>query len=136
MTQSTPKTWTHILSLMAAIIVSDERVREDEIQSFVKNARYMARELNQEVGLTDDMLRRWFEAKHETIASIIMDGDADSFIVENVMALEPFAPKRTLLNCLINIAAADAEIHYKEADLVNLAAAYWDLSPIKADKSP
>jgi len=78
------------------------------------------------------MLRSWFEAKHEKIASIIMKGDADNFIVENIMALEPFAPKQSLLNCLINIAAADAEIHYKEAELVNLAAAYWDLTPIKS----
>lgn len=132
MTQTTPETWTHILPLMAAIIVSDARVREDEIQSFIKNARLMARELKLEVGLTDDMLRSWFEAKHEKIASIIMKGDADNFIVENIMALEPFAPKQSLLNCLINIAAADAEIHYKEAELVNLAAAYWDLTPIKS----
>lgn len=132
MAQTTPETWTHILSLMAAIILSDSRVREDEIQSFIKNARYMARELNQDVGLTDDMLKTWFEAKHEDIAAIVMGGGADSFIVENIMALEPFAPKQVLLNCLISIAAADAEIHYKESDLVNLAAAYWDLAPIKA----
>jgi len=132
MTHSTPETWTHILSLMAAIIVSDDRVREDEIQSFINNTRFMARELNQDIALSDDLLRGWLEAKRATIAAIIMSDEADTFIIENIMALEPFAPKQFLLNCLISIAASDAEIHYKEADLINLAAAYWDLTPIKS----
>jgi len=132
MTHSTPQQWTHILSLMAAIIVSDERIREEEIQSFIKNARHMAAELNQDVALSDEMLRTWFNAKRDNIAKVVMSGEADSFIVKNIMALEPFAPKQFLLNCLISIAAADAEIHYKEADLINLAAAYWDLTPIKS----
>jgi len=117
---------------MAAIIVSDSRVREDEIQSFLKNVRLMANELNQNVDLTDANLIAWFETRRDGIADLITGEKADSFIVENIMALEPFAPKQFLLNCLINIAAADAEIHYKEADLINLAAAYWGLTPIKS----
>jgi len=132
MARSTPETWEHILSLMAAIIVSDKRVREDEIQSFIRNARLMARKLNQDIALSDELLQRWFEAKRENITSIISSDAADSYIVENIMALEPFAPKQFLLNCLTSIAASDAEIHYKEADLINLAAAYWDLAPIKS----
>lgn len=131
MAKPTPETWTHILSLMAAIVVSDEKVREDEIQSFIKNARYMAHELNQDAALSDDWMRSWFDTKRDEIANAIASGGADRFIIDNIMALEPFAPKQFLLNCLISIAASDAEIHYKEADLVNLAAAYWDLSPIK-----
>jgi hypothetical protein len=132
MTQPTPKTWEHILSLMTAIIVSDKRVREEEIESFVKNARFMAGELNQDIALSDDMLRGWFNAKREGIASVVTSDKADSFLVENIMALEPFAPKQFLLNCLTSIAASDTEFHYKEADLINLAAAYWDLTPIKS----
>jgi len=131
MTRSTPQTWDNILSLMAAIIVSDTRIREDEIQSFIKNARHMARELNQDIALSDDLLKSWFDARRDDIAKIVTSESADSFIVENIMALEPFAPKQFLLNCLISIAASDAEIHFKEADLINLAAAYWDLTPIK-----
>lgn len=132
MTLITPETWNHILSLMTAIIMSDKRVREDEVQSFIKNAHFMAQELNQNIGLTDEMLQNWFEAKREKIASAVMSDEADSYLIEKIMALENFAPKQTLLNCLISIAAADAEIHYEEADLVNLAAAYWGLKPIKA----
>lgn len=131
MTHSTPAIWNHMLSLMAAIVVSDERIREDEIQSFIKNARFMAQELNQDIDLSDNLLRDWFEVRRDDISKEITGAAADRFIVENIIALEPFAPKQILLNCLINISASDAEIHNKEVDLVNLAAAYWGLSPIK-----
>jgi len=131
MTRPTPEMWNHILSLMAAIVVSDDRVREDEIQSFIKNVRVMARELNQDFGFSDKLLRSWFETKRGNIAEQISGGKADTFIVENIMALEPFASKQVLFNCFISIAASDAEIHPKEAELVNLAAAYWGFPPIK-----
>lgn len=132
MASSTPETWTNILSLMAAIIVSDERVREDEVQSFIKNTRYLARELNQDVKLSDAWLRSWFDTKRDTIAASVIGGDADSFIVEHALALDTFEYKQLLLNGLVSIAASDAEIHHKEADLINLIAAYWDLPPIKS----
>jgi len=132
MTRPTSEIWTRILSLMAAVIVSDDRVREDEIQSFIKNVHIMADELNQDIALSDDLLHIWFETKRDDIAKQISGGNADTFIVENIMALEPFASKQVLYNCFISIAASDAEIHPKEAELVNLAAAYWGLSPIKS----
>jgi len=133
MTQSTPKVWNHILSLMAAIVVSDDRVREDEIQSFIKNARVMARELNQDMALSDELLRAWFETKRKDISHQVSSLGADTFIIENLLALEPFASKQTLHNCFLSIAASDSEIHPKEIELINLAAAYWDLSPIKSN---
>jgi len=120
---------------MAAIVVSDTRIRDDEIQCFIKNARFMASKLNQDIDLSDDLLRSWFAAKRDDITKIITGDTADTFIVENIMALEPFAPKQFLLNCLINIAASDAEIHFKEVDLINLAAGYWGLTLIKSRKS-
>lgn len=135
MANPTPETWTHILSLMAAIIVSDTHIRDDEIQSFIKNARFMAAELNQDVAITDEMLRNWFDINRDNIAKITSGDDADNFIIENIMALEPFAPKQVLLNSFISIAASDADIHSKEAELVNLAAAYWNLSPIKSSST-
>jgi len=127
MARPTPDIWNHVLSLMAAVVLSDKRIREDEIKSFIKNARLMARELNQELDLSDELLQGWFEAKREGIAKQLTGGNADAFFVENIIALEPFAPKQVLLNCLISISASDAELHHSEVDLVNLAAAYWEL---------
>jgi len=121
MSRPTPEIWDHILTLMASIVVSDQRVREDEINSFIKNAHIMANEMNQTL-----------EARRQDIAREISAETVDTYIVGNVMALEPFFHKQVLLNCLISIAAADAEIHEKEVDIVNLAAAYWDLPPIRS----
>jgi Tellurite resistance protein TerB. len=132
MSQPTPEIWDHILTLMASIVVSDQRVREDEINSFIKNAHIMANEMNQTLEMSDMLLTRWFEARRQDIAREISAETVDTYIVGNVMALEPFFHKQVLLNCLISIAAADAEIHEKEVDIVNLAAAYWDLPPIRS----
>ncbi|MEP1230621.1 MAG: hypothetical protein ABJG88_08085, partial [Litorimonas sp.] len=123
MPQLTLQTWNHILTLMAAIIVSDNRIRHDELESFVKNVRVMSEKLNQDLELSDDDLSRWFTARCDDVSGHVNGPHVNIYIVENIMALEPFFHKEYLLNCLIDIAASDAELHKNEIDIINIASA-------------
>jgi len=128
---STPEMWNHILTLMAAIVVSDKRIREDEKRSFIKNTRLMADKIDRCLDVSDDDLTLWFSARRDDIAQKITHENMSDFVINTIIALEPFLHKQVLLNCLTSIAAADAEMHKKEVEIINIAAAYWGLNPIR-----
>jgi len=125
--QSTPDMWEHILTLMSVVVLSDSQLRDDEVLSFVNNTRVMAKGLDQNLEMSEEDLLRWFAAKRSAIFAKVNGPNTGAFIVENIMALDAFFHKETLLECLTNIAVSDAEFHEKEADIINLAAAYWEL---------
>ncbi len=131
MSRTSADTWNHILTLMAAIVVSDARVVEDEIDSFLKNVKLIADDLDRALEVSEDDLIHWFNAKRNHIAQQTTHQNMNRFIVNNIISLEPFYEKQTLLNCLISIAASDSDMHEKEVDIINIAAAYWELSPIR-----
>ena len=130
MTSPTTDMWESILSLMALIVLSDDYVHENEVQSFVNNARHMATKIYRDVNLSDATLRQWFEAKQNSLKAEIAGDMANSFIVTHIIALEAFGPKQDLLDGLINISMSDGGIHSMEVELINLTAAYWGLSPV------
>jgi len=133
--QTSPDDWNHILTLMAAIILADDIVLKNEIQSFEKNVGLLADELNFPLDKSNDVISRWFEARREDIAHALSGPHPDRFIMENIIALDNFPLKQTLLKGLIEISASDAEIHRNEADVINLAAVYWGLDIVKTRRA-
>lgn len=130
MTPPTADMWDSILSLMALIIMSDNEVRSNEIQSFVANAQSIALEVYEDTKITDESLKQWYVSKRKTLEAAIMSDISYSFMVSHIMILEDFEQKQSLLNSLIRISTSDGGTHPNEIEIINLAAAYWGLPPV------
>ncbi|WP_409433271.1 hypothetical protein ACJ3XI_01870 [Litorimonas sp. RW-G-Af-16] len=132
MAQSTPDNWQHIMTLMACVIASDHTVSDAERERFVTNVRQLADVIDPNNFYEDDTVRRWFTAKIPAIIKDMHSPLGDLVVAETAMALDSFTQKRAVLDAMIDLSTLDGDFVGQEVEVVNLTAAYWDLSPVRS----
>ena len=120
-----PNDVDNILSLLAATVVVDQRVYEDEVTAFINGVKRLSAESLIKANLSYDKIRTWFEAHQKEIRKNV----TSPFFKEWVAALLDRMPyienKSSILAVMNDIAKADGRVHISERVLVSFTENYW-----------
>jgi len=124
-----PITWTHVFVLLAAVVVSDDLVMEEELDSFTDAVHHMCEKMKLDGRPSHEEIMTWFNTNQKYIRGLLTSPLADSKFTETIMALSDFSHKELLLENMQRISMSDNDVHEAEFDLIVLSSALWGIMP-------
>ncbi|WP_371396750.1 hypothetical protein [Fretibacter rubidus] len=124
-----PEQWTDIFTLLAIIVVADDRVYKEEVDSFVAQVDILKSEVGSDALVTPKLAFDWFVAQRDEIKARVQQENAEFFIVRTIQGLLDFPNHGALLRSMEAVSVSDREFHIEEKSIIQLAAAYWGQTP-------
>lgn len=124
-----PEQWTEIFTLLAIIVVADNRVYKEEVDSFVGQVDILKSQVGSEALVTSKLAFDWFIAQRDEIKAKINQDNAEFYIVRTIQSLMDFPDHGALLRSMEAVSVSDREFHIEEKSIIQLAAAYWGQTP-------
>ena len=124
-----PDHWTDIFTLLAIIVVADDRVYKEEVDSFVAQVEILKTEVGSEALVTTKLAFDWFHAQRDEIRAKIQQENSQFFVVRTIQGLLDFPDHGALLRSMEAVSVSDREFHIEEKSVIELAAAYWGQKP-------
>ena len=120
-----PNDVDNILSLLAAIVVVDQRVYEEEVAAFISGVKRLSAEGLFKVNLSYDKIRTWFEAHQDDIRKNVISPFFKEWIAALLDRIPHIENKSSILAVMNDIAKADGRVHISERVLVSFTENYW-----------
>ena len=124
-----PEQWTEIFTLLAIIVVADNRVYKEEVDSFVGQVDILKSQVGSEALVTSKLAFDWFIAQRDEIKAKINQDNAEFYIVRTIQSLMDFPDHGALLRSMEAVSVSDREFHIEEKSIIQLAAAHWGQTP-------
>ena len=116
-----------VLRLLVYVITADDKVYQEEIDSFLRVSSELELSDDNSLILERDWLFDWFLQNYEAVKAANVRADVDTKIVHLFIRLKAWPNKKQLLDATRTIAASDGDYHLNEKVVIALAAAYWDM---------
>ena len=120
-----PDNWTDIFTLLAIIVVADNRVYKEEVDCFVAQVDILKAEVGSDALVTPKLAFDWFNAHRDNIKAKIQQENSQFFVVRTIQGLLDFPDHGALLRSMEAVSVSDREFHIEEKSIIELAAAYW-----------
>lgn len=117
--------WAKIMELMALMVLADDKVYPEEVDTFKRAAVQLKDVLCPGLMLTEDMAVDWFKNHKEDLQARKAELDFYKELKALVFDLRRIPEKATYLDLLTDIAAADGEIHTDENRLIERVSRMW-----------
>ena len=122
------ETWHKILSLLTVVILADDRVYKEEVDTFVASAMKLNKSISPDMFLTPKMAFDWFVANREHIQKTVNSPGGASHINRLILSLKSLKGKKEVIQAMQAIARADDELHKTEELVISQAAKVWGLT--------
>lgn len=120
--------WNEIFTLLSMVILADERVYKEEVDTFVARAMEIKASMTDDVTLiTSDIVFEWFRGNRENIAKILKSEDSHETALKSIHSLARCDSREAVLRAMVAVSMADKEYHPTEESLIKTAAAHWGL---------
>ncbi len=123
----TPEERKYIYTLLAAVILVDQRIRTVEIETFIELILGFQTALRDPNAQSKDQISGWFHKNRETVIKLLNAPDRNGRLAALFNKLDGFVFKTHLLAAMESIAVSDKELHESEVDIMQMAADYWNL---------
>jgi uncharacterized tellurite resistance protein B-like protein len=122
------ETWHKILTLLTVVILADDRVYKEEVDTFVASAMKLNKSISPDMFLTPKMAFDWFVANREHIQKTVNSPGGASHINRLILSLKSLKGKKEVIQAMQAIARADDELHKTEELVISQAAKVWGLT--------
>lgn len=122
-----PSKWSDIFSLLSIIVIADNRVYKEEVDSFTDHVVALKHAFKSDTLLTKKLALDWFMAHRDAIASEMRGKNAEMLLSRKILKFSDFEYRQELLNAMYTIACSDGELHTRESHIIEMAAAQWGL---------
>lgn len=119
--------WKDTLSLLCIMILADEKVYQEEVESFQNAAVALRDALNPKLMLTRHMAQEWFVVHKEELQQSISDHNKDKTVAGLLNNLRDLPERKELLVALMKIAMSDGHRHTSEVKIIERATQTWEL---------
>jgi len=119
--------WTHILTLLSAAVIVDNRVYKEEVDMFVERTLSLKDIITPDMIFSKKMAFDWFVVHRDDVRSWMTDIDSHTIILRHILALgdSPFC--KDILEAIYAIVTVDGEYHASEIDMIAMACKHWNL---------
>lgn len=125
-----------LLTLLAHVIIADNKVFQEEIDEFVRSSIGLGIRKRDGSLLTRKWLVNWFKTRHEQIKKTVEKHDIQQELASLFRRLRPMDEKQQVLDCMCSIAQSDGHFHINEKLLVALASGHWGMrAPLWNDEN-
>ena len=121
----TSEHWMHIFTLLAIIVVADDRVYKEEVDSYIAQVEFLKAEVDTEALVTTKLAFDWFVAQRPEIQEKLKSDDAEFFVIRTIQQLLDFPNHAALLEAMRSVSISDQEYHVQEKSIIELAATHW-----------
>ncbi len=118
--------WENALTLLAIIVLADDRVRDPEMVEFCHEAQLVNQALSPDRIITDGHMRRWFAAHKENIRKALHT-DKDAFIINCLGVISEPDLRKIILQGMFAISICDYEMHDEENEILKTVIQAWQL---------
>lgn len=125
----TSEHWMHIFTLLAIIVVADERVYKEEVDCFVEQVDILKADIDSDALVTAKLAFDWFVAQRHEIQAKLQSDEAEFFVIRTIQQLLDCPNHPALLRSMRSVSMSDQEFHVQEKSIIELAAAHWGLNP-------
>lgn len=124
----TSEQWMHVFTLLAIIVVADERVYKEEVDCFVAQVDILKADINGETLVTPKLAFDWFVAQKNEIQAKLKSDEAEFFVIRTIQQLLDFPDHAALLRCMQSVSMSDEDFHIQEKTIIELAAGHWGIT--------
>jgi len=121
-------TWHKILTLLTVIILADDRVYKEEVDTFVEVVIDLNSKISPEMFMTHKMAFDWFVANKDDVAKILSSPNAERHLDNLIKSLNQVKRKDAILNALQTVAHADNDFHPKEQSVIGRTIRLWKIA--------
>jgi len=114
--------------LFCMTILADERVYQEEIETFQEAGLALKANLSPKIMLTRHMMIDWFKLYREDISEIMKGPERSVIIQKSLDNLQDVPERVEIAKSLIAIAQSDGHKHRNEIDIISRAQKAWGLS--------
>ena len=120
-----PKTASHVLTLVATMILADVRAHGYKSQTFISEARCM--EFLHKLGLqiSEARLLLWFELHKDLISEKMRTRDFKTWFYDILDSLNNLSEKMHILNMMQRLSNTDQQVNINGQALFELTKRYW-----------
>lgn len=122
-----PSKWSDIFSLLSIIVIADDRVYKEEVDSFTDHVVALKEAFKSDTLLTKKLALDWFMAHRDQIATEMRGKNAEIILSRKILQFANFEHRHELLKAMYKIACSDGELHEREKHVIEMAAAQWGL---------
>ena len=109
-----PNDVDNILSLLAATVVVDQRVYEEEVAAFISGVKRLSAEGLFKVNLSYDKIRTWLDAHQDDIRKNVISPFFKEWVAALLDRIPHIENKSSILAVMNDIAKADGRVHISE----------------------
>ena len=117
--------WRDIMSLLGLVILADNRVYKEEVDTFVKAAIDLNKKVNPGLFLTTDMALKWFMENRDDLAAVLKSPAVKSKIDVIIKRLSRVPNQDAIIRVMEDIARSDQDYHRSEHYIISRAMEMW-----------
>ena len=122
------ETWHRILTLLTSIILADDRVYKEEVDTFVDVVLDLNAKISPEMFMTRKMAFDWFVANKDDVNKTLVSPNSDRHLDKLIKSLAKVRNKDAILTALQTIAHADNDFHQKEQAIIGRTIRLWKVA--------
>jgi len=120
--------WNNIFELLSLVIIADGRVFKEEVDTFIDSVMDIKANAEGDSTLvTRNLAMEWFKSHREQIIASVNAPDRRAQEIKLVLRFNNYPYRRAVLQAMVNISLSDDDFHKNEENLVDIAAANWDI---------
>jgi len=122
-----PTTWKSVFRLLGLMVLIDDRVYQEEVESFVSACIKLRDILNPNMMFTRKMAFDWFLAHRDSLSEALQTQTIDTLLRTLASGVEEKEEHVNILRALEMIAASDGHKHPRELLILKKLAGIWNI---------
>lgn len=119
--------WKDIFKLLAMVVIADERVYKEEVDSFVNSVLALKSSIDDDILITRDMAFEWFRGNRDEILELVKTPEFSATALQIIFSMNEFEHRAAVLQAMMTVSMSDNEFHPSEETLIVSTASHWKL---------